>query len=294
MPVSGGSTSSRYGNFGVGLLETGLAADSYSELSIFWRGGFERLRRRRRKKRRIASRARAPRPAPTPMPIFAPVLRPDEVVPLVVPEPAPAAVAEDDEEDVVDVRVLLLDVNVVMELLLACVVEELAVGMVLVEDEVDDEELVVEAAELNVEVLDVVLVDLDVVEELWLELLLVVVVLDDVELDDVEELWLELLLMVVVLDDVDGGGVGVVRIELGDLPAKNDMVPPLLRGKKAMLLKVAASLKATFAEAASVQAQGEPASRVEGLPSCTHSAQTPPLLSQSVRPIQGWSTEVSR
>ena len=71
------------------------------------------------------------------------------------------------------------------------------------------------------------------------------------------------------------------------------MVPPVLRGKEATLLKVAASLKATFAEAALVQVQGEPASRVKGLPYCTHSAQTPLLLSQSTRPIQAWPTEVS-
>ena len=188
VPVSGGSTSC----FGAGLLGTGLAADSYSELSIFWRGVFERRRRRRRKKRRRTRRAMAPRPAPTPMPIFAPVLRPDGVGALVGLELAPAAVG-DDEEDVVDVSVLLLDVNVVMELGLDCVVEELEVGVVLVEDEVGDgvdEELIVE-------VLDVVLVELDVVEELLLELLLVVV----------------------MLEDVDGGGVGVVRTELGDLPA---------------------------------------------------------------------------
>jgi hypothetical protein len=250
VPVSEGSTSSRYPYFWADLLGSGLEAEgSYRELVIFARGVFERLRRRKRKNRRTARRKRAPRPAPTPMPIFAPVLRPEVEDPPVVLEPAPIEVAAEDEEVVIAKEVLLLDVNDVMGLLLACVVEEEV-------NDVVDEELVVEGAEL-----------------------------DTIEL---------LLLLEVVLNGVvDGVDVGVVKIELGDLSAKKDMVPPLLSGKKAILLRVGASLKATIADAALVQLQGEPASRVEGLPSCVHSAQTFSLSSHLMRPIQGWSVGIN-
>ena len=79
---------------------------------------------------------------------------------------------------------------------------------------------------------------------------------------------------------------------VGTWPAKNWMLWPELRGREAELGRTVASLKAMVADLVSEQEQKEPALRVVGLPSWEQAAQTPLLLSQRVRAIQGWSGEV--
>ena len=77
------------------------------------------------------------------------------------------------------------------------------------------------------------------------------------------------------------------RMELGLWPSRNWILCPTLLGREAKLLRLMESLKATVADAASVQLQYEPGCRVVGSPFWEQMAHSPLLLSQSVRATHG-------
>lgn len=87
-----------------------------------------------------------------------------------------------------------------------------------------------------------------------------------------------------------GDSVPAVGDPVGVCPAKYDILSSVPRGSEAMFCRVFASLKATVADAASVQEQKEPGCKVDGSPSCEQMAHSPSLSSQRVSATHGWST----
>lgn len=228
---------------------------------------------------------RAPRPAPTPIPILAPELSPPEDALLLLTPPAPAA-GEVVWGAAVDVTVEPFDVRTVIGLLLELSALEVTVLEVVSEVLIDVTVVEVEE-ELDAEVVPRKL-DAVSVEELLLVLLILLVLLRLLELLLLVELLVLVALLLVDADCCDGVvDAGATKEELGDWPAKNCMLCPVLLGREHILVRVFESLKATVADAALVQLQYAPGWRVEGFPSCEQIAHSPSLLSQSVSATQG-------